>query len=207
MFWPDTWNEICFEILVHIKVKKTNKQTNKQNKLKFQSNGWLLASASVLSGSGWASQETAISDSCQQSLFDNHNNVWVWWLYVGWIPRWGNLCMAFPSVSVQHFVSIFPPISILFPLLRRTKEQGVVAHAFNPSTREAEAGRFLKSRPACSTKWVPGQPGLYRETLSRKNQNKQTNKQTKKTKNKKRPKHPHFGLTSSWASSGLWIVS
>jgi hypothetical protein len=24
----------------------------------------------------------------------------------------------------------------------------VVAHAFNPSTREAEAGRFLSSRPA-----------------------------------------------------------
>jgi hypothetical protein len=57
----------------------------------------------------------------------------------------------------------------------------VVAHAFNPSTREAEAGGFLSSRPAWSTKWVPGQPGLHRETLSRtckkQNQN-QTNKQT-----------------------------
>jgi hypothetical protein len=42
----------------------------------------------------------------------------------------------------------------------------VVAHSFNPSTWEAEAGRFLSSRPAWSTKWVPGQPGLYRETLS-----------------------------------------
>jgi hypothetical protein len=29
---------------------------------------------------------------------------------------------------------------------------GVVAYAFNPSTREAEAGRFLSSRPAWSTK-------------------------------------------------------
>jgi major histocompatibility complex class I len=29
---------------------------------------------------------------------------------------------------------------------------GVVAHAFNPSTRKAEAGRFLSSRPAWSTK-------------------------------------------------------
>jgi hypothetical protein len=28
----------------------------------------------------------------------------------------------------------------------------VVAHAFNPSTREAEAGEFLSSRPAWSTK-------------------------------------------------------
>jgi hypothetical protein len=52
----------------------------------------------------------------------------------------------------------------------------VVAHAFSPSTWEAEAGGFLSSRPAWSTKWVPGQPGLHRETLS---QNKQTNKQIK----------------------------
>jgi hypothetical protein len=55
-----------------------------------------------------------------------------------------------------------------------------VAHAFNPSTREAEAGGFLSSRPAWSTEWVPGQPGLHRETLSGKQKN-------KKTKNKKKP--------------------
>jgi hypothetical protein len=42
----------------------------------------------------------------------------------------------------------------------------MVAHAFSPSIREAEAGGFLSSRPAWSTKFVPGQPGLYRETLS-----------------------------------------
>jgi hypothetical protein len=42
----------------------------------------------------------------------------------------------------------------------------VLAYTFNPSTREAEAGRFLSSRPAWSTKRAPGQPGLYRETLS-----------------------------------------
>jgi hypothetical protein len=30
-------------------------------------------------------------------------------------------------------------------------QPGVVAHAFNPSTREAEAGGFLSSRPAWST--------------------------------------------------------
>jgi hypothetical protein len=57
----------------------------------------------------------------------------------------------------------------------------MVLHVFNPSTQEAEAGRFLSSRPAWSTEWVPGQPGLYRKTLSQKNKNKQkTNK--KKTK-------------------------
>jgi hypothetical protein len=53
---------------------------------------------------------------------------------------------------------------------------GMVAHVFNPSTWEAEAGGFLSLRPACSTKWVPGQSGLHRETLSQNNNNKQTNK-------------------------------
>jgi hypothetical protein len=38
-------------------------------------------------------------------------------------------------------------------LLKNIKYQlGMVVHAFNPSTREAEAGRFLSSRPAWSTK-------------------------------------------------------
>jgi hypothetical protein len=45
---------------------------------------------------------------------------------------------------------------------------GVVAHTFNPSTWEAEAGGFPSSRPAWSKKSVPGQPGLHRETLSQK---------------------------------------
>jgi hypothetical protein len=44
--------------------------------------------------------------------------------------------------------------------------QAVVAHAFNPSTWEAEAGRFLNLRPAWSTEWAPGQPELHGETLS-----------------------------------------
>jgi hypothetical protein len=35
--------------------------------------------------------------------------------------------------------------------------QAVVAHTFNPSTWEAEAGGFLSSRPAWFTKWVLGQ--------------------------------------------------
>jgi hypothetical protein len=41
--------------------------------------------------------------------------------------------------------------------------QALVAHDFNPSTWEAKAGGFLSSRPAWSTEWVPGHPGLYTE--------------------------------------------
>jgi hypothetical protein len=50
----------------------------------------------------------------------------------------------------------------------------VVVHAFNASSWEAEAGRFLSSRPAWSTEWVPGQPGLHRETLSQKKKKRNT---------------------------------
>jgi len=57
---------------------------------------------------------------------------------------------------------------------------GMVVHTFNPSTQEAEAGRFLSSRPAWPTKWVPGQPGLYRETLYRKTKKKKKKKKEKK---------------------------
>ena len=62
-----------------------------------------------------------------------------------------------------------------------SEELGVVAHTFDPSTREAEAGEFLSSRPAWSTEWVPGQPGLHRETLSLKNQTKPNQTRKKKT--------------------------
>jgi hypothetical protein len=36
--------------------------------------------------------------------------------------------------------------------IEKSSTAGVVAHAFNPSTREAKAGRFLSLRPAWSTK-------------------------------------------------------
>jgi hypothetical protein len=52
----------------------------------------------------------------------------------------------------------------------------VVAHAFNPSTWEAEAGGFLSSRPAWSTERIPGQPGLHREIQRNPVSKKQTNK-------------------------------
>ena len=63
-------------------------------------------------------QEKAISGSCQQAILGIHNSVWVWWLVMGWIPRWVGLWMALPSVSAPHFVSISPPMGILFSILR-----------------------------------------------------------------------------------------
>jgi hypothetical protein len=58
----------------------------------------------------------------------------------------------------------------------------VVAHAFNPSVWEAEAGRFLSLRPTWSTDWVLGQSATQRNPVSK---NKQTNKQTKKQNKQK----------------------
>jgi hypothetical protein len=66
-------------------------------------------------GTARASQETAISGSCQQALVGICHSVWIWWSFMGWIPRWGRLWMVIPSVSVT------PSMGILFPLLRRIK--------------------------------------------------------------------------------------
>ena len=44
--------------------------------------------------------------------------------------------------------------------------QAGVAHAYNPHTREAEAGRSLSLRLVWSTDLVTGQPGLHRKALS-----------------------------------------
>jgi hypothetical protein len=36
-------------------------------------------------------------------------------------PRWGSLWITFPSVSAPHFVSVFPTVSTLFPVQRKTE--------------------------------------------------------------------------------------
>jgi hypothetical protein len=83
-----------------------------------------------------------------------------------WVLELNNYFLLF---SFLHFFLMYPPAGQWWcmPLI--------------PADWEAEAGRYLSSRPAWSTKSVPGQPGLHRETLSQK---KQTTTTTKKQQQK-----------------------
>jgi hypothetical protein len=85
-----------------------------------------------------------------------------------------------PLPHNSTFIFIFTHVYVflwLYDGLNKDGWPGMVAHAFTPSTWEAQAAGFLSSRSVWSTEWVPGQPGLHRETLSRK---------TKKKKKKKK---------------------
>ena len=67
-------------------------------------------------------------------------------------------------------------LDVRFPsciLYRKPAKPGVVAHAFSPSTLEAEAGGFLQSEASLVYKVSSRTaPGLYRETLSQKKERK-----------------------------------
>jgi hypothetical protein len=54
-----------------------------------------------LSGTGKASQKTALSGSCQQALVGIHNSVCVWWLFMGWVPMYIG-CFQNNSVSSEN---------------------------------------------------------------------------------------------------------
>jgi hypothetical protein len=100
-------------------------------------------------------------------------------------PEWGNpitKVLTWYALTDKWILAQKPRIlKIQFAKHKKIKKKPVVAaHAFNPSTREAEVGKFLSSRPAWTTEWVPGQPGLHRETPSQKN------KRNKKKKKKKK---------------------
>jgi hypothetical protein len=57
---------------------------------------------------------------------------------------WGNLWMAFPSVSVPHFVSVSPPIGILFPLSKN--EQSIHTLIFLPLELQSDYLSFNKNK-------------------------------------------------------------
>jgi hypothetical protein len=73
-----------------------------------------------LPGTGRASQEAAISGSCQQNLVCIYSSLGLVFVYV-MDPQWGSLWMVLPSVFVLYFVSVTPSMGILVPLLRRIK--------------------------------------------------------------------------------------
>jgi hypothetical protein len=65
-----------------------------------------------LPGTGIASLETAISGSFQQNLAGICSSIWVWWMIMGWIPRWGSLWMVHPFVLAPNFVSVTPSMGV-----------------------------------------------------------------------------------------------
>ena len=76
------------------------------------------------------------------------------------------------SRQAQYKKTVAFPYPELFKSILTMK--GVVAHAFNHRTWKAKAGQIsVRSKSAWSTEWIPGQPGLHRETLSWKNKQKE----------------------------------
>ena len=61
----------------------------------------LTPPSAYLSGCDRASQETAISGSFEQVHFGIYNGIWVWLLYIWWIPRWGSLWRATYSLPTS----------------------------------------------------------------------------------------------------------
>ena len=107
--------------------------------------------------------------------FDSQKQYWLPILNVDLSPN----CKGFPQDRLLE-VELTGELHVV--KLLYTKEPlnlsiswDVVAHAFNPSTPEAETGTSSSSRPAWSIECVPRQPRLHCETLYGKNQN-QTNK-------------------------------
>jgi hypothetical protein len=60
-------------------------------------------------------------------------------------------CKAFSQLVINRARPLVGGAIPGLVVLGTIRKQGVVVHAFKPSTWEAEAGRFLSSRPAWST--------------------------------------------------------
>jgi hypothetical protein len=67
--------------------------------LQAQFNYLLWISASVLVGCWQSLSEDSHTRLLTAAHLGISNSVRVWCLQMGWIPRWGSLCMAFPSAS------------------------------------------------------------------------------------------------------------
>jgi hypothetical protein len=81
-----------------------------------------------------------------------------------------------------------------------------VAHAFNPSTWEAEAGRFLSSRPAWSTsKFQDSQSYTEKPCLEKEKETTTTTKTKKPNKPKKKKKKKKESIFNKWCCSGLLV--
>ena len=137
-----------------------------------------------------------------------NNSVWFWWhvinspIYLKPSQRFlKSSCLVLHMASLESKKSrtfaksysvwffIFLYVNRIFCLLFSWKIKkkigwAMVVHTFNPSTLEAEAGRFLSYRPAWSTEWFPGQQGLHRETISWNKTKTKTKTKTKKQKTK-----------------------
>ena len=59
-----------------------------------------------LSGSGRASQETAIAGTCQQAFLGIHNSVWIWCLYIRMDPQVGKSGWPFFQ-ALLHILSLY----------------------------------------------------------------------------------------------------
>jgi hypothetical protein len=90
-----------------------------------QSNGWFQSSSSVFVRLWQSLSGDSHIRLPSKALSGIYNIIWVWWLYMGWILRWGSPWMAFPSVSVPYFVFIVSPVSNRFTLLRNTEPSTV----------------------------------------------------------------------------------
>jgi hypothetical protein len=75
----------------------------------------------------------------------------------------------------------------------------MVAHSFNPSAREAEAGRFLSSRPAWSTKLISSTARAIQRNSVLKKQKQNNKKKLSKLQSITSKSMLHMQQSTSWA--------
>jgi hypothetical protein len=105
-------------------------------------------------------------------------------------------------VSYCFLLSVFFSQSFHYKPGKTQKQRPVGLYTslvYRVSSRTTSLVYRVSSRPAWSTEWVPGQPGLYSETLSQ--TNKQTNKQPKQNKSKRTGRYRFCCM--AWMTTGM----